>query len=55
MRRVRGRTELPEEADEEDALETGFGQSHNIVANEDTNYVYAVGSTRDNVPAGCNG
>jgi hypothetical protein len=30
----------------------GFGSSHNIVANEDTNMIYAVGTGRD---AGCAG
>ncbi len=41
--------------DEADFSEAGFGQAHNIVANEETGYVYVVGARYDNVPSGCNG
>ena len=46
LTRLRGRDGLPDEADEPDAVELGFGQAHNIVANMDTGYVYVVGSTQ---------
>jgi len=43
LTRLRGRDSLVE--DLPDAVHTGFGQAHNIVANPATNFVYGVGST----------
>jgi len=38
-----------------DAVNSDFGQAHNIVANEDTNFVYAVGSRQAGYPLTCAG
>jgi len=43
LTRLRGRNSI--EYFEPDAVSNEFGQSHNIVANEETNFVYVVGST----------
>ena len=33
----------------------GFGNAHNIVANEETGYIYVVGATSGNYPELCEG
>jgi choice-of-anchor B domain-containing protein len=49
LTRLRGKTSpetfLP------DAVYQGFGNAHNIVANEDTNFVYVVGATQAAISA----
>jgi len=40
---------------EPDAVNNEFGQAHNIVANEDTNFIFVVGSRRGNYPNICAG
>jgi choice-of-anchor B domain-containing protein len=53
LTRLRGRTSI--EYFEPDAVNNDFGQAHNIVANEDTNFVYVVGSRRGDYPRICAG
>ena len=38
-----------------DATHTGFGNAHNIVSNEETNFVYVVGATQSGYPLTCRG
>jgi len=38
-----------------DAVYSGFGSAHNIVANEETNFVYVVGATQIGFPLSCQG
>ena len=54
LTRLRGRTTI--EYFTPDAVNTDFGNSHNIVANEDTNFLYVVGATQSmNYPRTCGG
>jgi choice-of-anchor B domain-containing protein len=56
LTKLRGRTTV--EYFEPDAVNNDFGNSHNIVANEDTNFIYAVGATQGTAagyPLTCNG
>jgi len=53
LTRLRGRTSV--EYFEPDAVNNDFGQAHNIVANEETHFLYVVGSRRGNYPRICAG
>ncbi|WP_299533853.1 choice-of-anchor B family protein [Ulvibacterium sp.] len=46
LTRLRNVTDPPQTFDE-DALYIGFGNAHNVVVNEDTGFVYPVGTARD--------
>lgn len=39
----------PPQTFDEDARYTGFGNAHNVVVNEDTGFVYSVGTARDDI------
>jgi len=53
MRHLRGRTTI--EYFQPDAMNRNFGRSHNIVANEETNFIYAVGGRQTGYPDTCGG
>jgi hypothetical protein len=53
LTRLRGLTSV--QTFQPDATEKGFGNAHNIVANEETNFVYVVGATQTTYPNVCKG
>jgi len=53
LRRLRGRNSI--EYFTPDAVNLDFGSSHNIVANEETNFIYVVGATQTGFPLTCRG
>jgi len=53
LRRLRGRNSV--EYFDPDATNKDFGSSHNIVANEETNFIYVVGATQGGFPRTCRG
>ena len=55
MTRLRGKTPADFEVVQPDVHYDEVGNSHNIVANEDTQYIYIVGATDNNYPNRCNG
>jgi hypothetical protein len=53
LTRLRGKTSA--ETFLPDATYKGFGNAHNIVSNEETNFVYVVGATQAGFPLSCRG
>jgi choice-of-anchor B domain-containing protein len=53
LTRLRGKTSV--ETFLPDATYKGFGNAHNIVSNEETNFVYVVGATQAGFPLSCRG
>jgi choice-of-anchor B domain-containing protein len=53
LTRLRGRNSI--EYFQPDAMNMNFGRSHNIVANEETNFIYVVGGRQTGYPDTCGG